>query len=181
MEPPTAYPMACEGSSSRPAEKFLASQAIQYCLPGVPATYIHSLLGSRNWHEGVRRTGRARTINREKLKLKDVTSALKDKNSFRSQVFYPYRHLIKIRSKQPAFHPNAAFEIIDLGPALFAIRRSCDQQTIYAITNVSSRPVAFDPEIMGLPPDVIDLITVKKWDPAKSTLAPYQYLWLSSA
>ena len=46
---------------SNQAEKFLASQAIQYSLPGVPATYIHSLLGSRNWLEGVAQTGRART------------------------------------------------------------------------------------------------------------------------
>ena len=36
-------------NSAGRAEKFLASQAIQYALPGVPATYIHSLLGSRNW------------------------------------------------------------------------------------------------------------------------------------
>ena len=35
------------------AKKFLASQAIQYTLPGVPATYIHSILGSRNWMRGV--------------------------------------------------------------------------------------------------------------------------------
>ncbi len=39
-------------TSSTRAEKFLASQSIQYVLPGVPATYIHSLLGSRNWVEG---------------------------------------------------------------------------------------------------------------------------------
>ena len=46
--------------------RFLASQSIQYALPGVPATYIHSLLGSRNWYAGLEQTGRARTINREK-------------------------------------------------------------------------------------------------------------------
>jgi hypothetical protein len=48
------------------AGKFMASQAIQYVLPGVPGTYIHSLIGSRNWIEGVNQTGRARTINRGK-------------------------------------------------------------------------------------------------------------------
>ncbi len=36
-----------DGASGR-VEKFMASQAVQYVLPGVPATYIHSLLGSRN-------------------------------------------------------------------------------------------------------------------------------------
>ncbi len=47
--------------------RFLASQAVALALPGVPAVYIHSLLGSRNWTAGVEETGQARTINREKL------------------------------------------------------------------------------------------------------------------
>jgi sucrose phosphorylase len=97
--------------TSTRADKFLASQAIQYVLPGVPATYIHSLLGSRNWTDGVEQTGRARTVNREKLQIEEVIKELKDPESFRSRVFYPYIDLIKTRKKQPAFHPNAAFEI----------------------------------------------------------------------
>jgi sucrose phosphorylase len=166
--------------SSSSAEKFLASQAIQYCLPGVPATYIHSLLGSRNWTEGVNQTGRARTINREKLSLSEVMAALNDSHSFRSRVFYPYLRLMRIRSKQPAFHPNAAFEIFDLGPALFAIRRWFGRQTIFAVTNISSRPVPFDLKAMAVPRDAIDLITGQKWDFSISKLAPFQYVWLSS-
>ena len=63
--------------SSTRADKFLASQSIQYALPGVPATYIHSLLGSRNWVDGVKKTGRARTINREKLQVEKLISELK--------------------------------------------------------------------------------------------------------
>ena len=161
------------------ADKFLASQAIQYCLPGVPATYIHSILGSRNWIEGVNRTGRARTINREKLNLKEVITELGDKHSFRSRVFYPYRRLMQIRSKQPAFHPNADFEILDLHPALFAIRRSCEQQTIFAVTNVSSKPVRINPDRMSAPPDAVDLFTNRKWGNASQTLAPCRYVWLS--
>jgi len=124
-------------NSSR-ADRFLASQSIQYALPGVPATYIHSLLGSRNWTKGVEQTGRARTVNREQLQVADVIKELKNPKSFRSQVFYPYIHLIKTRKEQPAFHPNAEFEILDTGPQVFAIRRSSDDQTIYALTNISS-------------------------------------------
>jgi sucrose phosphorylase len=82
-------------TSSTRAEKFLASQSIQYALPGVPATYIHSLLGSRNWVEGVKQTGRARTVNREKLKIENLISELNDPESFRSRVFFPYLNLIK--------------------------------------------------------------------------------------
>jgi len=163
----------------RSAEKFLASQAIQYSLPGVPATYLHSLLGSRNWTEGVDQTGRARAINREKLSLTEVTTALNDSRSFRSRVFYPYLRLMRIRSNQPAFHPNAAFRIFNLGPALFAIRRSCGRQTIFAVTNISSQPVPFEPKAMAIPHDAVDLITGRKWNLSASMLAPYQHVWLS--
>jgi sucrose phosphorylase len=126
--------------SSR-AEKFLASQAIQYVLPGVPATYIHSLLGSRNWTDGIKQTGRARTINREKLQVDQLRSELNDPASFRSQVFYPYLNLIKVRRSQKAFHPNANFEILEMDPRIFAIRRYSEEQTILALTNISAAEV----------------------------------------
>ena len=98
------------------ADKFPASQAIQYVLPVVPATYIHSLLGSRNWTEGIEQTGRARTVNRQKLQVEEVIKELKNPESFRSRVFFLYIDLIKTRKKQPAFHPNAQFEILEIGP-----------------------------------------------------------------
>ncbi len=123
------------------ADRFLASQAIQYVLPGVPATYIHSLLGSRNWTAGVEQTGRARTVNREKLQVEDVIRELKDPESFRSQVFYPYIELIKTRIRQPAFHPNAEFEILNMGPQVFAITRFAKNQTICAVTNISQSEI----------------------------------------
>ena len=69
--------------------RILVSQAIQYALPGVPATYIHSLLGSRNWQEGVQQTGQPRSINREKLNLDQLETELEDPGSFRSKVFFP--------------------------------------------------------------------------------------------
>ena len=47
--------------------RFLASQAIMLALVGVPGIYFHSLIGSRNDLRGVHRTGRWRSINREKL------------------------------------------------------------------------------------------------------------------
>lgn len=160
------------------ADRFLASQAIQYALPGVPATYIHSLLGSRNWTEGVQQTGRARTVNREKLQVEDVIKELENPESFRSQVFYPYIDLIKTRKKQPAFHPNADFEILDLGPNVFAIRRSSDDQTIYAVTNVSASEARVSIPQAQAPKMMTDLITDKSYASEDLMLKPYQYVWL---
>jgi sucrose phosphorylase len=161
------------------AEKFLASQALQYVLPGVPATYIHSLLGSRNWLAGVKQTGRARTINREKLDVEVVASELNDPNSFRARVFFPYINLIKTRIEQEAFDPNASFEILGLDPRLFAIKRSSQNQTIYALTNISSTEVPLSLSSHEVPEEMEDLISGKKFKPDTFTLKPYQYVWLS--
>jgi glycosidase len=160
------------------AEKFLASQAIQYVLPGVPATYIHSILGSRNWSEGVKQTGRARTINRKRLDVEAVLSELNDPNSFRSRIFFPYLDLIKTRKEQTAFHPNAGFEILDIDPKLFAIKRYFEDQTIYALTNISSRDVPASLSGDDISSQMVDLISGEKINTASFSLRPYQFVWL---
>ena len=162
------------------AEKFLASQAIQYALPGVPATYIHSLLGSRNWLEGVQQTGRARTINREKLQAEKIVTELNDPNSFRARVFFPYLNLIKTRKKQPAFHPNAAFEVLDLNPKVFAIKRYSEDQTIFALTNISSRQISVSLLAEGKSKQMTDLLTGEKVSGDSLQLKPYQFVWLTT-
>lgn len=167
------------GSDPLHTQRFLASQTIQYALPGVPATYIHSLLGSRNWTDGVRMTGRARSINREKLDADEVKSQLDRGNSFRAGIFFAYIEMIKIRRRQPAFHPNAAVEILDLDPRVFALGRYCEEQKIYAVTNVSSEAVSF-----FLPDELpgrinIDLLTGFPVKGRQMALGPYQSIWLS--
>ncbi len=160
------------------AQRFLASQAVQFALPGIPATYIHSLLGSRNWNEGVRQTGRARTINREKLNADRVISELNDPESSRSEIFFPYVEMIKVRRKQPAFHPKAGFEILDIAPRVFGIVRRCKEQTLYALTNISSKEVTVSLSGHNAPSQVKDLITGKAFSTASFQLNPYQFVWL---
>ena len=164
--------------ASTDADKFLASQSIQYALPGVPATYIHSLLGSRNWVEGVKETGRARTINREKLQVEELMAELNDLESFRSRVFFPYLNLIKKRKQQSAFHPNADFEILEIDPKIFGIKRSSRDQIIVALTNISSESISISLPAKTAPGEMVDLITGDKIDSASIQLKPYQYLWL---
>jgi sucrose phosphorylase len=164
---------------SKNADRFLASQSIQYALPGVPATYIHSLLGSRNWTEGVQQTGRARTVNREKLQIDQVLSELSDPASFRSRVFYPYLDLIKLRRAQKAFHPNAGFEILEIDPKVFAIKRYCEDQTIYALTNISSAEANVSLAGAESAGRMTDLFSADTIDSKSLTLKPYQYTWLT--
>jgi sucrose phosphorylase len=160
------------------SDRFLASQAIQFSLPGVPATYLHSLVGSRNWNEGVRMTGRARTINREKLDVDILLADLNAPGSFRASIMRRYLDMIKIRKQQRAFHPNAAMEILRLHPKIFAMARYGDNQKIYILVNVSEDHV--DVSLTGhqLNPSLKDLISGIQMQTASISLAPYQYVWL---
>jgi sucrose phosphorylase len=161
------------------AQKILASQSIQYALPGVPASYLHSVLGSRNWEVGVRQTQRARTINREKLQVDDVLSQLKDPETFRYQIFYRYIKMIKTRRKQPAFHPNADFEILEIDPRVFVIARYAKDQELYAVTNISSKRITASLSSVGAPVRMKDIITGEIFRTDALKLNPYQLLWLS--
>ena len=168
------------GTASASYKKFLASQSIQYALPGVPATYIHSLLGSRNWYEGVKLTGRPRSINREKLTVSRVEADLRDSSSLRSKIFFPYRHLIQTRRKQKTFHPNAEFDIIQVDPRLFVIKRMIADQALFAMTNISNQPVRTKLTDSDALDKMIDVLTGESIVTRKIHLEPYQYVWLTT-
>jgi glycosidase len=163
------------------AGKFMASQAIQYVLPGVPGTYIHSLIGSRNWIEGVNQTGRARTINREKPLVEAVAAELDTPGSFRARVFSAYLEMIALRRRQPAFHPKAAFEVLTPDPRVFAISRRASGQQVVAVTNVTGDPVRLAPGDCGLSGAETDLVSGSALA-AKGTidLAPFQSAWMTA-
>lgn len=86
-------------------QRFLLSQAIMLTLAGVPAIYLHSLIGSRNDIEGMLSSGIARRINRAKLKLNEVEAQLADPTHLRAKVFGGFRRLIEARTRSRAFHP----------------------------------------------------------------------------
>ena len=167
-------------SRSDSAAKFIASQAAQYSLPGVPATYVHSLLGSRNWSAGVKQTGLARTINREKLDADQVAAQLRDPASFRARVFSAYLKLMRLWKAQPAFRPGAAFSVLDADPAIFAVRRAGGGQVIHALTNVTAMHRTIDLGAFGIARPCRDLVSGRRVEGAWQKLAPYQYAWFSA-
>jgi sucrose phosphorylase len=162
-----------QAAESVQVQQFLLSQAIELALAGVPAIYIHSLLGSHNDLEAVATTGHNRAINRQKLDYEALDQALNDPTSFRSQVFAGYRKLITVRIAQPAFHPNAPQRSLDLGPpAVFALERGAAEDRILALYNLSDQP-----QTVALPYSGQDLLS----DEAHSDsirLTPFQIVWL---
>jgi sucrose phosphorylase len=137
-------------------DRFIASQAMMLALKGVPGIYVHSLLGSRSWHEGVAQTGRNRTINREKLTRVSLERELADPRSLRHRVFAAYRRLLEARSSEPAFHPGGEQKVLGFGDGVFALLRESpggDSQVLCA-HNVTATAISIlvDPQKLGLGP-----------------------------
>jgi sucrose phosphorylase len=87
--------------------------------------------------------------------------------------------MIRIRKKQPAFHPNAGFEILNVDPKIFTIVRYGKKQTIYALVNISSLPVFCTLKGGDVPPIMKDLLTGERFSAESLRLNPYQYIWLA--
>ncbi|MEX0326361.1 MAG: hypothetical protein AB3N33_09775, partial [Puniceicoccaceae bacterium] len=104
--------------------RFLLSQAIVLAFKGVPAIYIHSLLGTPNDQEGVAATGQNRSINRKKWDRGELQQQLDDPESGQARIFHKLSEWIRIRNQHPAFHPGAAMEVLDFGEGIFGFIRT---------------------------------------------------------
>ncbi len=162
-------------------KRFLASQAIMLSLAGVPGIYVHSLFGSANNKAGVTETGRARSINREKFNYGDLKILLADPESRAARVFQSYSHFLRVRQGNPAFHPLAPQEILDLDRRVFALTRtSCDQaEKVLCLINITDTEVALDLNPDLLPSATwVDILSEKIFSPGPLQIEPYQVLWL---
>ena len=158
--------------------RFMLAHAILLAFPGVPAIYIQSILGSRNDYEGVKAAGRNRAVNREKYPLPSIEAALQDESSLRSRIFHQLSSLIQTRRKQPAFHPDAAMELMEGENALFAFYRRHERQTLLCLFNLGAKVLSCTlPN--GHYQDVISHRPYTAGTPL--TLEPFQYLWLENS
>jgi len=108
-----------------------------------------------------------------------VCRALADPASFRHAVFEAYRRMVRRRCRQSAFSPAAEMAVLDMGPQVFAIRRSSETQRIWALTNVSARQCRV--RLRGVGDELVDLVDGFRVPPEDITLGPYQYRWLTAA
>ena len=166
--------------------RFLCSQALALSLQGIPAVYFHSLTATPNDQEGFAETGRARTLNRKKWQLADLESMVGKKQTTGSRVFDWYVTILRKRSSAPAFHPDAAQEILDLGDSIFGLVRSSQDgnQSIICLYNFlpRSNPVKFKEGYQAWfsSAKAKDLISGGEieWGANGLELRPYQALWL---
>ena len=169
-------------STQERIKRMLLTQAVVLAMPGVPGIYFHSLVGSRNYFEGVKLTGINRSINREKFNYKFLVDRLTNDGNFEKVIFNSYKRLISIRTHEKAFNPFGGFEFLDLHKSVFVIMQySVDkEESILSINNFSNATISFNlPEKINYP--LIDLLTDKKFEKqTKIELEPYQVLWLKN-
>lgn len=167
-------------------ERFILSQTIVLALEGIPAFYIHSLLASHNDHDGVERLGYNRAINRRPLDRVTLEADLADPDSETARVFTRIKALVAVRSRQPAFHPNATQFTLQLGNDFFGFwRQSLDRsQSIFAVFNLTAEP-------RSIPAMTLNLIAGEPWTDLLSgetvqavtgevKFAPYQARWIAN-
>ena len=164
--------------------RFLASQTVALSLQGIPALYIHSLFGTRDWREGVARTGRPRTINRRKWDDVELRAELSRPASFHAAVFGELTRRLRLRRQQPAFHPDAGQRVLELGPDLFGVVRTPPDggPTVVALINVTDGETAL-PDLAGIlrhRGSIVDLLAPAR-RPDTAALAPYGCGWWTAA
>ncbi len=181
---------ALQGTQAGPdqwaLQRFICAHAIMLALEGVPAIYIHSLMGTRNDEQRVENAGHNRAINRHQWDYSELDARLSNADSNESQVFSGLKKLLEIRRKQSAFHPNATQFTLHLGSKLFGFwRQSIDrQQSIFCVSNISD-------SVQSLNLSDINLIDNESWVDLISGLSckqkmqaiemqPYQTLWVTN-
>ncbi len=159
------------------AKRMVLSQAVTLVMPGVPGIYFHSLFGSRNFNNGVKETGRNRTINREKLNVDDLNAQLN--TGLRKKIFTAYKKLLGIRINEEAFNPYTPAEFLNVDKSVIAIARHSEQSSVLCLFNVSDTQIeVIVPSAFNLP--LIDLITGKKYELSPIIMEPLEILWLKS-
>ncbi len=161
----------------------LASHAIAASLDGMPAVYIHSILGTPNWTEGPVLRGYNRAINRRVLDLKDVESALADPGSRSSRCLAAFRSLYGHRGREPALAPGTPSRVLSRNGPVFAVLRGGPGKRLLCAVNVSSRPARFEPGEdlgpAGIPYDPSSGAEVSSSGaPGRLDLPPYGVAWL---
>lgn len=127
------------------AARFLATQAFQIALRGVPGIYFHSLVGTPNDLAGMEKTGHNRTINRRKFDLDELQTIVGDESSAQHMVLEGYKRLLELRRSLAAFHPEAPQEAISFkAPGLVGFRRGEGDSTVDVVLNASDAPIPLE-------------------------------------
>ncbi|MFL2513907.1 MAG: alpha-amylase family glycosyl hydrolase, partial [Alphaproteobacteria bacterium] len=76
-----------KGIDHMQVDRFIACHAIMLSLEGIPAFYIHSVLGTTNDYELMKKNSQNRSINRKSWDINEIKNKLLDDKSINNQVY----------------------------------------------------------------------------------------------
>ncbi|MAH89035.1 MAG: alpha-amylase [Pelagibacterales bacterium] len=181
-----AFSGTIKGKDNYSYHRFYCAHAMMLSFEGIPGFYIHSLFGTKNNLNLLRKTGINRAINRSTYDYKYIVEMLKINNSHISKVFSNIINLIQIRKKQTAFNPNATQYTLDLGNEFFGIwRQSINRkQSIFAIYNITNKARKLNINKINILnfESWIDLVSHNTIQTKRTFLnfSPYQFMWITN-
>lgn len=181
---------ALQGTDAGPdkygIDRFICAHAIMLAMEGIPGIYVHSLLGTSNDYDKVENTNQNRSINRHRWEYAQLQDLLSQAHSQHHQVLKRMMHLIELRTKQVAFHPNAVQFTLHLGSQLFGFwRQSMDRrQSVFCVSNISLEEQTLNLADMNLIQtdhwkDLISGIELTS-SSENIQLKPYQTVWITN-
>ena len=175
-----------DGADEWQVERFICAHIIMLGLEGIPAIYIHSLLATHNDIHKMEASGSNRAINRHVWDCDLLRASLSNMTSSHAMILEQLKRIIKIRTQQAAFHPNATQYTLHLGEGIFAFWRQSRKrdQSIFCVHNISN-------EIRKVPLKGMNLVETHHWWDLFSgyeydtlneelELAPYQCVWITN-
>lgn len=153
-------------------KRFMLAHSILLTIVGIPAVYVQSILGGRNYYEGVEKTGANRTINREKYEAAALCDNLLEVGSLRNKVYRQLQELIQLRRHEKAFHPNTSMRILDTTEKVFGLVRNDE---VFVLHNMSDEAQAISLDSGTY----LNLLMKNEWNLQQDViLEPYQFVWL---
>lgn len=155
-------------------KRMILAHAILLTMPGVPAIYFHSLVGSENDLEALSRGEANRAVNREKLNYTDLKVKLDDPSSLNHKILNEIKSLISLRSEHSLFHPLAHFHFDMINKHVLVIKRTMEDspQQLTAYFNLSAAEQTVEIDRPGK--DIKRDQTIQ----GDQQLTPYGFIWL---
>ncbi len=167
--------------------RFIASRAVALVLRGVAGIYLPGVIGAQNDEHAVLKDGSKRSVNRPVIAEERLFALLSRTGSMHAEIARRYLTLLEIRTREPAFHPNAGQRVFELDRRVFAIVRepAGAGRPILSLINVSQIPVELEVPCAsaGLNGELTDLVGGEGYTcqggGLRLRLWPYQVMWLT--
>jgi sucrose phosphorylase len=167
--------------------RFVASRSIALALKGVPAIYMHGLVGSRSDIQAAIKSGSKRDVNRAALDEDWLMSQLGERSSKLCLIRDELGRLLETRVRSRSFHPKGGQRVIEIHPQVFSVIREAPGggEMILCLTNVSGKPVSLNIDLVQLgleDTQWYDLVDGRGWmannDALHLEMTPYDVVWL---